>query len=69
MTKIVRKKTIGIQILPNISRNKDIHRMEYGQLIEHNMRNIFLEKSFKNCGGETILKTFSKISKLNISLS
>ena len=69
MTKIVRKKTIGIHILPNISRNKDIHKMEYGQLIEHNMRNIFLEKSYKKCGGETILKPFSKNSKLNISLS
>ena len=69
MTKIVRKKTIGIHILPNISRNKNIHRMEFSQLIEHNMKNTFLEKSYKKCRGETIPKPFSKNSKLNISLS
>ena len=69
MTKIVRKKTIGIHILPNISRNKNVHRMEFSQLIEHNMKNTFLEKSYKKCRGETIPKPFSKNSKLNISLS
>ena len=28
--------------------------MKFGQLIEHNMRNIFPEKSNTKCGGETI---------------
>ena len=42
--------------------------MRFGQLIEHNMRNIFLEKSYTKYGGETILKPFSKNSKLSISL-
>ena len=28
--------------------------MKFRQLIEHNMRNIFLEKSYTKCGGETI---------------
>ena len=27
--------------------------MKFGQLIEYNMRNIFLEKSYTKCGGET----------------
>ena len=34
--------------------------MKPGQLIEHNMRNIFLEKSYTKRGGETIPKPFSK---------
>ena len=32
------------------------------------MRNMFLEKSFTKCGGETIPRPFSKKSKLSISL-
>ena len=36
------RKTILIHILPNISRNE-------GQLIEYNMRDIFLEKSRTKC--------------------
>ena len=42
--------------------------MKFGQLIEYNMRTIFLEKSFSKCGGETIPRLFPKKSKLNISL-
>ena len=42
--------------------------MKFGQLIEYNMRNIFLEKSYKKCGGETIPRPFSKKSKLTTSL-
>ena len=38
------------------------------QLTEHNIRIIFLEKSYTKCGGETIPRSFSKKSKLNISL-
>ena len=36
--------TIAIQILPNISQNKDNQTMKFGQLIEHNKRNIFFQK-------------------------
>ena len=43
--------------------------IKFGQLIEYNMRNIFLEKSYTKCGGETIPKPFSKKSKLSISES
>ena len=42
--------------------------MKLGQLIEYNMRNIFLEKSYTKCSGETIPRPFSKKSKLTISL-
>ena len=34
--------------------------MKFGQLIEYNMRNIFLEKLYSKCGGETSPKPFSK---------
>ena len=37
--------TIAIHTLPNISRSEDNQTMKFGQLIEYNMRNIFLEKS------------------------
>ena len=42
--------------------------MKFGQLIEYNMRNIFVENSFSKCGGETISRLFSKKSKLNVSV-
>ena len=32
--------------------------MKFGPLIEYNMRNIFLEKSFTKYGGETIPRPF-----------
>ena len=41
--------------------------MKFGQLIEYNLRKIFLEKSYKKCGGETSPRPFSKILKLSIS--
>ena len=36
--------TIPIHILPNISQSKTNQIMKFGQLIEHNTRNIFLQK-------------------------
>ena len=50
--------------LTNISRSKDKQTMKFGQLIEYNMRNIFLEKFYRKCGGDTIPRAFSKKSKL-----
>ena len=46
--------TIHIHILPTISASKGNQTMIFGQLIEYNMRNIFLEKSCTKCGGKTI---------------
>ena len=37
--------TIRIHILPNISRSKGNQTMKFGQLMEYNMRNIFLLKN------------------------
>ena len=54
--------------MSNISRSKGNETMKFGQLTEYNMRNIFLEKSYAICGGETIPTPFSKKSMLNISL-
>ena len=33
--------------------------MKFGPLIEYDMRNIFLEKSYRESGGETGLRPFS----------
>ena len=50
MTSQPGKQTIAIHILPNISRSKGNQTMKFGQLIEYNMRNIFLEKPYTKCG-------------------
>ena len=34
--------------------------MKFGQLIDYNMRNIFLEESYTKCGKETISRPFLK---------
>ena len=54
--------------LPNISVSKGNQTRTFGQLIEYNMRNIFLEKSYTKCGGEARPRSFYKKSKLSISL-
>ena len=43
--------------------------MKFGQLVEYNMKNIFLEKSYTKYGGETIPRFFFKKLKLSISLN
>ena len=62
------KQRIAIHILPNISRSKDNQAIKFGQLIEYNMKNIFVEKSYTKYAGETIPRPLSKKSKLSISL-
>ena len=42
--------------------------MKPSQLIEYNLINVFLKKSHKKCGGETIPRLFSKKLKLRTSL-
>ena len=44
MTSKPGKQTIAIHILSYFSRSKDNQTMKFGQLIEYNMRKIFLEK-------------------------
>ena len=41
--------------------------MKLGQLIECNMRNMFLEESFAKCSGETSSRPFAEKVKLSIS--
>ena len=67
MTSQTEKQTIAIHILPNISRSEGKQTMKLGMLLEYNMRNIFLEKSYTKCRGETVHRPFSKRSKLSIS--
>ena len=50
-------------ILPNISKRKENQTMKFGQLIEYNMRNIFLKKSCTKCGTEASPRLFYKKSK------
>ena len=54
-------------MLPDIARSKANQAMTLGQLIEYNIRNIFIEKSYANCGGETRPRPFSEKLKLSIS--
>ena len=60
MTSQPQKQTIAKDMLPNISRSEDNHWNKFGQLIEYNMRNIFLEKSYTKWGGKAIPRPFSK---------
>ena len=45
---------VSAGILPNISSSKGNQTMKFDQLIAYNMKNIFLERSYIKCGGETI---------------
>ena len=55
-------------MLPNISRSKGNQMMKFGQLIEYNIKYIFLEKSCTKFGEETIPRPFSGKLKLSASL-
>ena len=48
LTLISGKQTITIHILPNISRGKFSQTMKFSRLMEYNVRNIFLQKSWEN---------------------
>ena len=60
-------KTVLIHIFLNISRSKGNRRTKFGQVIECNIRNIFLEKLYTKCDGETSPKPYSGKLKLSIS--
>ena len=55
-----------MHILSNILRNKGNQTIKFGQLIECNMRNVFLEKSYTKYDGETSPRLFSEKLKLSI---
>ena len=60
MTPQTGKQINAIHILPNISRSKGNQTMKFGQLIEYNMRNIFLEKSHSKYNGKVSNTIFLK---------
>ena len=68
MTSQPGKQTSALHILHNISRSKGNQVMEFGQLSEYNIRNIFYEKPYTHYSEQTIPKSFFKKSKLGISL-
>ena len=68
MTSQPGKQAIAIYILPNTWRSTSNETMKLGQLIEYNMRKIFLKKSRTKWGRETSPRPFSKKAKLSISL-
>ena len=53
MTSQPSQQTIVIHILTNISQSKGKQTMKFGQLIEYNKRNIFLQKLCGKRGRET----------------
>ena len=55
---------ITIHVLPNISRSKVNHIMKFGQLVAHNMRNIFLKYHTQNVVEKLVPGPFIKKSKL-----
>ena len=66
MTSRPGQQTFAIHILHNISRNKGNQAMKIGQLIEYNMRNIFVDKSYTKYTEETVTRPLSKKSELSL---
>ena len=67
MTSQIGQKIIVIDILPNLS--KDNQTVKFGQLIEYNMGNIFLKKSYAKSIGESSPRSFYKTLKLSMSFN
>ena len=63
MTSQPGKQTVAIHVMPNMSRSKDNERMKFGQLIEYNMINFFLEKSNTNLVQKLCSETLIKIDQ------
>ena len=69
MTSPPGKQIIAIHILLNILISKGSQTMKLGQLIEYNMKNIFLEKSSTKCSREIILRSLKiKIERISGSV-
>ena len=58
MTSQPGKKTIAIDILPNISQSKGNKTKKLGQLIEYNNRNIFLQTFTEDEAGRLVPDVF-----------
>ena len=68
MTSQTEQQIITIHMLFNISRCKGNQTMKFGQIDEHNTRNIFLEKSYKKRVGKATPTLFYEKSTLSIYL-
>ena len=62
MTLQIGQQIITTDILLNISRSKDNQSIKLDQLIEYNVRNIFLRESFRN-EGEVLVPDLSLFLK------
>ena len=60
MTSQPAQQAIAIHILTKISISKDNHTTALCHLLEYDWVNIFLKKSYAQCGGETIPDRFLK---------
>ena len=69
MTSQTELQVTTIHILSNISRSKSNQTVNSSWLIEYNMRNTFLEKSYTEFGAEACSRPIHKKSNLTISLN
>ena len=60
MTAQPRKQTTAIQILSKISKRKDNQAIKFGQLIEYNIRNIFVKNYTQNVEAKLFQDSFVK---------
>ena len=60
MTSEIGQQIITIHTLPNILKSNGKQTMTFGQLMEYNMKNIFLEKLYTKCGREASRRSFYK---------
>ena len=58
------KQIITIHLLPNISRSKDNQTIKFGQLIEYNMRTVFLKNHVQNMLEKLVADPFIKNQNL-----
>ena len=65
---LIRKIRLISKFMTSQPRSTENQTMKLGELLEYNMRTIFLQKSYTKYDGETITRPFSKKSKLTISL-
>ena len=68
MTSQLVNKQLQYTYYPISQEVKTTRKMKFGQLIEYNMKNILVKKSYTKCVKETIPRPLFKKSKLSISL-
>ena len=60
MTSQLGKQTIAIHIFPISQEVQTIKIIKFGRLVEYDIKNNFLEKSYTKCSGEAIPDPFLK---------